>query len=328
MALLPVAIALYLLREPLIGYYSQAIHWVYAQQKIFHGQMTGSLSSLADTSAFSAGVTLVVGSFLYGIFHAAGPGHGKVILSTYLATNPERIGRSVAMALASALMQGVVAVFLVYGLFYIFDLVPRESKAAVLWSERISYLLVIGLGFWLFWRGARPLWRSLQNNGHDHHHVHHSHHDHDEHHHHDGHHHHHAPGEVCSSCGHTHMPTDEQVAKASDWRSVLGVVVSIGLRPCSGAVLVLIFARFAGIPLAGVASVFAISLGTAITVAAIALLDLQVRNFAERLAGSSSRGLEIAPHLFSCAGGIVLCLFGYGLLSGTFVSGVRSMGLG
>ena len=61
-----------------------------------------------------------------------------------------------------------------------------------------------------------------------------------------------------------------QLERAGNWRTSLGVVFSIGLRPCSGAILVLVFARAVDLPLAGVAAVAAMSMGTAATVVMLA----------------------------------------------------------
>ena len=228
----------FLVREPAAAAYQDFLAWIYTEQRNFHKLMTESLSTFADKTGWSAGAAVVFGSFLYGVFHAAGPGHGKVILSTYLLTQPERVGKSVAMSVASAFMQGVVAVVLVYGLFYLFGIAARDAKIAVLWTERISFAIIIGLGAMLVWRALRGLqWIGASVPEHNHAHAHHHHNDHAH-----GHHGHDGDG-VCQTCGHSHMPTSKQLDTATDWRSVMGVIVSIGLRPCSGAVLVLVFAK-------------------------------------------------------------------------------------
>ena len=49
-------------------------------------------------------------SFLYGIFHAAGPGHGKAVISSYVVANEETWRRGVVLSFASALLQAFVAV--------------------------------------------------------------------------------------------------------------------------------------------------------------------------------------------------------------------------
>ena len=328
---LPLVAALWLFATgPGAELYRAFLAWVFTEQRAFQGSMTQALQDFAETAGVSAGVAIVGGSFFYGIFHAAGPGHGKVILSTYLLTQPEKVKKSVALAAISALVQGLVAIFLVYGLFYLFGVVSKDMKIAVSWSERLAFALVIAIGLILIWRAVKGLGWVRSSKTHTHHHNHHhdhghmhDHHDHD--HAHDHHHHH---GEVCASCGHAHTLTGEQVDQATDLRSTIGVILSIGLRPCSGAVLVLVFARFAGIPWAGVMSVLAISLGTAITVSAIALLSVQARKLALSLAGSGTTvWVDRVAWSLALGGGALLVLFGWGLMAASFDAPVRSMGL-
>ena len=310
LVLAPAVLLLFLFSfAPVSSLYSEFSYWVFIQQKAFHTMMTGSLGDLADDVGIDAAWTVVLGSFLYGVFHAAGPGHGKVILSTYLLSQPEHIGKSVYMSVAAAFMQGLVAILLVYGLFYVFGLVPKESRLAVLWSERLSYLMVIGIGGWLLWRGLSGLRLSIKemNKVHDH-----GHHRHDD---------------ICSSCGHVHALNSDQVKSASDIKTVAGVIFSIGLRPCSGAVLVLVFAKFAGIAWAGVAAVAAMSFGTAITVSMLAVVAVQLRKIAMRLMGVRYQFATYAGHVFTLSGGSILIALGYGLFVASYSQAVRLMGL-
>ena len=329
--------------------YTSFIGWVYAGQKMFHTEMTDNLSKFADSASGATAWAVVLGSFLYGVFHAAGPGHGKVILSTYLLAQPHQVKKSVYMSVAAAILQGIVAVVLVYGLFYAFGLVTKETKAAVVWSERLAFALVMAIGLILMWRAVKGFgWvggakrAHTHDHGHSHNHDHshdHGHgHGHDHSHGHDhGHtqvhthshdhgHHHDADG-VCSTCGHAHVPSSEQIAEAKDLRTIIGIVFSIGLRPCSGAVLVLVFAKFAGIPFAGVLSVFAISIGTAITVSALAILSVQARKVAVTLLDGAVGKADLIGNAIALTGGAVLILLGYGLMQTTFDGPIRSLGL-
>ena len=344
-----ILIALWLLSGPLYQAYLGILSWIFEQVRLYHTDLTTKISAVAKGVGISGSLALVVGSFLYGVFHAAGPGHGKVILSTYLLSQPENIGKSVRLAAAASLVQGAVAIALVYGLFYLFGLVSRDMKFAVAWSERLAYLLVILIGLSLLWRGIKAAWKERGGAHHDHadhhHHdyaAHDHHHDHtaQDHHHHDhaGHdhhdhgahdHHHHSVDEsgVCSTCGHAHMPTPDQVNSATDLRTTLGVIFSIGMRPCSGAVLVLVFARFSHVEWAGVLAVLAMSVGTAITVSALAIASVGARGLAVRLLGSSGVAATTLLYGLPLLGGLVLTAMGLGLLAGSFDAPARSMGL-
>ena len=123
------------------------------------------------------------------------------------------------------------------------------------------------------------------------------------------------------------MPTNEQVDAATDWRTTLGVIFSIGLRPCTGAVLVLVFARYAGVSWAGVLAVLAMSLGTALTVSILAITAVGARNFAVKLLGASNGWGERLAAYVAISGGILLTLMGIGLIMSSMEPPVRSMGL-
>ncbi|EFL88866.1 high-affinity nickel-transporter [Ahrensia sp. R2A130] len=312
--------------------YTAALSWIFTTQREFHTALTQSVSAFADKAGWATGMAIISGSFLYGVFHAAGPGHGKVILSTYLLSQPEKIGRSIWLAIASSMVQGLVAIALVYGLFFIFDVAARDTKFAVAWSERIAFGLLTLVGIALAWRGAKALWAMRAKPAHDHHeHHHHDHshakHDHDHSHSH-SHGHNHAHDEVCSSCGHAHAPTAEQVDAATDWRTMAGIVLSIGMRPCTGAVLVLAFARFSDITWIGAIAVMAMSAGTAITVTALALLAVNARSFALKLSGATGNTAAMASGVITLGGGVLLMIMGYGLLAASFAPApARSMGL-
>jgi nickel/cobalt transporter (NicO) family protein len=193
-------------------------------------------------------------------------------------------------------------------------------------AERViaiaSYALIAAFGARLVWTKGGSFMRALQANpptpglalasasvSHDHHHDHHHHdHGHDDHSH---------QGHVHDEhCGHSHGPLPSELAGPGGWRRGIGAIFAVGLRPCSGAILVLVFALAQGLFWAGIAATFVMGLGTAITVAAIAVLAVSARGVARRISSVSDgggalimRGIEFA------AAGLVL-LFGLGLLSG------------
>ncbi len=158
--------------------YISALSFIYGEQRAFHQSLIGAVRAHAAAATWATGSAIVVGSFFYGVFHAAGPGHGKVVLSAYLLSRPEKLGRSVWLAAASSLVQGLVAIALIYGLFLAFGIVARDAKLAVAWSERLAFAMIVGLGLMLIWRGVRalPSWRATSGNhethGHEHHPVH------------------------------------------------------------------------------------------------------------------------------------------------------------
>ncbi|MEM7302679.1 MAG: nickel/cobalt transporter [Pseudomonadota bacterium] len=321
--------------------WGETVLWLYKQQQAFHKELTGSMQVLAKQGSWSAGAALIVASFLYGVFHAAGPGHGKAVLTTYLLTNPEETRRGIMIAWLAALCQGLVAISLIYGLLYIAGWVPRDTKSAVTWSERLSYILVMGIGVYLIWRVAKArnwirhlnFFRSSnrthhQHEGHDHHshdHAHdHNHHNHDHSHHdHDHHHHHgHSHDENCG-CGHAHSPDIDELRQPTSLKAGLGLVLSMGLRPCSGAILVLVFAKVTGLALAGVLAVLAMSVGTAIAISILAIVAIQARDWTRKALSTSTGSvayLSTAADIVTLLGGVFILMLGYSLFIATYVS--------
>ena len=216
--------------------------------------------------------------------------------------------------------------------------------------EIASYALIAAFGARLVWTKGGGFFRALlvprltpepalalaghpdhAGHGHDHQHHDHDHHDHghshshalaghhDPAHAHDGHDHHHdhGPAHVHDEhCGHSHGPTPSELAGPGGWTRGLSAIFAVGIRPCSGAILVLVFALAQGLFWAGIAATFAMGIGTAITVAAIAILAVSARGVAQRLsAGRDGGGTLIMRGLEFGAAGLVL-LFGLGLLFG------------
>ncbi|USG63112.1 nickel/cobalt transporter [Sneathiella marina] len=281
--------------------WTRSVSWIMAQQRAFHQELSAALNALADNGGMAATASLIFGSFLYGVFHAAGPGHGKAVLTTYLLTHPHRIGRGVGLAAVSAFCQGVVAIILVYGLIYLAGWVPRETSTAIAWSERLSYFLVAAIGALLVLRTLRQLFRRHfpDNKTTGSHSLDHNH------------------GE---DCGHSHMPSGEQLEHIHDLRSAIGVILAIGLRPCTGAVLVLVLARALSLPIAGIAAVVAMSAGTGVAVAALAFLAVSARQKASAMTAGKSVFWRLFGNGLTLAGGGLLLAIGISLLGASFHS--------
>jgi nickel/cobalt exporter len=155
---------------------------------------------------------------------------------------------------------------------------------------------------------------------HDHGHDHHSH-DHHDHHHHDAcHAHHHDCDAHASAWGHAHAPEPEELAGLGGWKRGFSAIVAVGLRPCSGAILVLVFALAQGLFWAGVASTFVMGIGTAITVAVIASIAVGARAWAQHLADARSGYGMLAMRGIEVGAAVVIIAFGALLLTGYIVT--------
>jgi len=292
--------------------------WVLDKQQSLQRTLAMSVKSL-KTDPLRGAITLALLSFVYGVLHAVGPGHGKTIISSYVVANEETVRRGVIISFIAAGLQALTAVVLVGVLLIALGATGLQVNA---WSnqlESISYAMIALVGLYLLLSQAKSIWRRWQedapvtvieardDNGHGDHHHHaqqdHHHHGHDEHHHH--HNHHHAPGEACD-----HMVDARQLAGSISWRKMMAVVFSVGIRPCTGAILVLVFALTQGLFWAGVAATFAMALGTAITVAVLATLALGSRELALRLGGTNSTWASMVWTTCAIGGAIIILLFG------------------
>ncbi|TWG49391.1 MULTISPECIES: nickel/cobalt transporter [unclassified Aminobacter] len=319
---------------PATGMFAGLLNWINVHQQNFYRSLTGALRSMRDGGG---GAWLLVGlSFAYGVFHAAGPGHGKAVISSYMLANEVALRRGILLSFLSALLQSLTAIIIMAAVFLILRGTSVSMTDATRFLEVASYVLVTAFGAWLLWQKAWPRLRALfvgqpahslsaaSHHEHHHHHDHHAcshgHHHHDhahDHHQHHGHHHH---DDVCPSCGHSHAPDPKLIGgERFDWKTAWTAIIAVGLRPCTGALIVLSFAFLNGLYVAGVLSVLAMGLGTAITVSVLAILAVTAKNWAVAVAGDGRTGNRVHAAI-EIAGAAFVFLLGVMLLSASLTA--------
>jgi nickel/cobalt exporter len=266
-------------------------------QRDFHRALTLAITGLSGTPSPATWATLLGISFGYGVFHAAGPGHGKAVLTTYLLSQGGARRRALALSLAASLLQGLVAIGLVAVLVHGLGWLTRQAMGSVAWVELVSFIMVTLLGAWLCLRAIRQLRRVAavaEVTPPERHHRPHVH-----------------DGEHACCGGHHHV--DPQ--RAGDWRTALITVVSIGIRPCSGGVLLLGAATLLDNFMVGVAAVLVMALGTALTVSALALASVFARAWAEQRLAARATDHRIGRLLgwASLMGGLAIMVLGMSL---------------
>lgn len=330
----------------LASFFGQVSVW----QSHFYRQLT---SAVRAWQADGGAAWMLIGlSFAYGVFHALGPGHGKAVISSYVLANRQTARNGALLALASSLVQALVAIAMVAVLALVFNATAATMNQATRWLELASYALVTLLGVWLVWvKALRPLLRrrpvaaqpanrgvdrprpsavagsgqalkgaaalraisvqaapvrqgpataALPSALHD-----------PDHHHHDD-----------CGCGHAHVPPPEQVAGPLNWRRAWSAILAVGLRPCSGALIVLVFALSQGFFMAGVASALAMGLGTGLTVAALACLAVAAGGAATALGGRlSSAGAARLRYGVEALAALAVLVLGVLLLGGMLAGG-------
>ena len=261
-------------------------------------------------------------SFAYGVFHALGPGHGKAVLTAYVLANRETIRNGALLALLSAFLQAVVAVVLVGVAAGLLNVSGVTLNRATWWLELGWYFMMVALGLFLVYRHVIRAAFQRGAQGQQHSHQQHSHHAH-EHHAHDHAHQHghtHQHDAECG-CGHLHVPDPALVSGKLNWSRATTAVLAIGLRPCTGAVFVLVFTLSQGFFVAGIAAALAMGLGTGLTVAALASASLWANHALEKIVDGPQ--LRLGMYLIAIVQGlasVAVLLFGLLMFSAAWMA--------
>lgn len=354
---------------PTTGPFAHILMWINLRQQEFYRALATAMKAMRQDNSK---LWVLIGlSFAYGIFHAAGPGHGKAVISSYMVANEVALRRGILLSFVSALLQGLTAVAVMAVAYFVLRGTAVSMTDAAWFMEIMSFVFVTLFGAWLLWRKLGPSVLRLfgrgpayslsaahaghshaghshvghtghtghshaahshsanalhghehHDHGDDHSHDHHDHGAHDHHHDHGAHDHAHAAGEVCETCGHSHAPDPALLSgDRFDWRTAWTAVAAVGIRPCSGALIVLSFALLNGLWLGGLLSVLAMSIGTAITVSALATIAVTAKNWAVYFAGDGRMGNRIHS-IVEIGGAAFVFLFGLLLLSASLTGGV------
>lgn len=252
--------------------------WAMTAQRDVQNAMAAAVRALrgGQPGAFWA---LMAVCFGYGFFHAAGPGHGKVLIGAYGVARRVRLAPLAALALVSSLAQAAVAVGLVsVGMRVLGWTRDRLLDVGEGTMTASGHILVGMMGMWLVWRGVRGVLRGPAHDHHDHVHD--------------------------DSCTHAHAPTPGDMARLTGWRDAAALIAGIAIRPCSGALFLLILAWQMGIAAAGIAGTVAMGFGTASVTITVAMLSVWAREGA-LAALPATRIAHALPVLELLAGAVI-----------------------
>ena len=279
------------------------VRWMRDKQQNFYRSISGSIRALKSGSPATAAWTLLTLSFLYGIFHAAGPGHGKAVISAWVLATENELKRGIVIAAMSAFFQSMTAIVIVSALLLFVNSAAGMARDVAGFLESASYLMIAGLGAYLLVMtfkphghaalsrpvpGGKPQFEIvnplLATHAHDH--VH---------------------DENCD-CSHAHAPNPADLRGDWSWHRAVTLAFAVGLRPCTGALLVLMFSWGLGLYWAGIAATLAMGLGVFITISAIATLAVYGKALALRYSRLSGRKLALAVKGLRvvCGAGIML----------------------
>lgn len=324
------------------GPFAHIILWLNEQQREFYLAMTNALRAMREDPW---AVSMLVGlSFGYGIFHAAGPGHGKAVISSYMIANEVALRRGIILAFASSLLQAISAIIIVGVAWLVLRGTGISMNQTARYMEIASFALILAFGLALLARKVPLLFRKIGENTlaagsspsaitpsngiatigqplvpaestislgtrsaakpkafglnyqpsgtSDHVFV--------------------GNSDICDACGNAHIADPTTLTGDFGWKTACSAVLAVGLRPCSGALIVLTFSLLNGLLLGGLLSTFAMAFGTFLTVAALATLAVTAKNVALRITGSGGTsgrlkaGIEVAAALFITMTGALL----------------------
>jgi nickel/cobalt transporter (NicO) family protein len=266
--------------------------YILAVQGNFYRSLQAAVLGLKESGA--APWSLIVLGLAYGVFHAAGPGHGKAVIAAYLVANERALLKGFLLSLAAALLQALVAIVLV-GVFAVVMQVTAGTLGRVTSGvELASFAVVAVLGAAITWRKAGKLAgvAALARDP--------------------------SVGPQPGACDHVHLPPPEALGRLTRWRELCGVVVAAGIRPCSGAVVVLVFALSQGLFPAGIAATLAMALGTALTTGVIASLAVFAKGLALRIAGGRGAAGAVAMAGVELLAAAFVLVLGASLLFGVW----------
>lgn len=266
------------------SFFPSVMDWAVTLQRTFQNEMAGAVRAIRS-GARGGWAALMAAAGAYGVVHAAGPGHGKYLIGGVGMATSVPASKMIALAVASSLAQALWAVIIVYGGFFIFQLsADRMTVLAEDWLAPASYLAIGVVGAVLISRGARSMMRS-RSASHDH-----------------------------SNCNHAHGPDLDQVAGLTSYRDAAALVASIAIRPCTGAIFLLVIAWQLDIKLAGFAAVVVMGLGTAILTSSVAISSVALRGLT-MFSGERAGGAAVAASTLQVLAGILVIWISLTLLS-------------
>ncbi|GEP08222.1 nickel/cobalt transporter [Methylobacterium gnaphalii] len=263
--------------------------WLLTVQSNFSRSLQTAVSALKQGGEWGP---LVLLGFAYGVFHAAGPGHGKAVIAGYIVAGERTLRRGFGLSFAAAVMQALVAIAIVGVGVLVLNATSAGMNRAGTLIETVSFALVALVGGAVTWRKAGRLVALASAE----------------------------PATGCEpGCGHVHLSDAETVARLETWRERAGVVLAAGTRPCSGAILILVFSASQGMLAAGIAATFAMALGTALTTGALASIAVFAKSLALRLAGGRGTAGMLAVGGLELAAAAFVLVLGVAMLAGLAV---------
>ena len=257
--------------------------WVVEKQRVFQNQMAEAVI-LMRSGDMLAITTLIISTATYGFVHALGPGHGKYLIGGVGIGTQIKHLHLVSIAFISSITQALWAIILVYSTFFLLGVAADKIET---FSETfllpLSYGAIALVGCILVFRGIRHVFHL--NFG----------------------------PTPPTKCTHSHGPNFDQLSNAFSWRERLVLVTSVAIRPCTGAIFLLVITWNLQLQWVGVAAVISMGLGTAALTSIVAISSISARSVV-LLAGHTSPFTKVLFPLLQVIGGTLIISFSLGAI--------------
>ena len=246
-------------------------------QKMLNESLARMTRALKGSHSLSGLLFVVLLALAYGIFHAAGPGHGKTIVSSFLLANEGKISQSFIIGYLVAAVHALSALAVVLILYYLIrGIFATGVEQANHWIQLVTFAVITLIGAVMLVR------RSMgKTHSHSHHH------------------------------GHTHGDHGEEQRDKLTMRNLLGIALPAGVIPCPGAVAVVLFALSLHMLAVSILAVSSISVGMGTTISATGAMVILVKKGAiKAVAGAHEERDAKVRKIIEIAGAAILFLFG------------------
>ena len=266
-----------------ISYNVSIPQWVVEKQRVFQNQMAEAVIRMRSGDMLAI-TTLLVSTATYGFVHALGPGHGKYLIGGVGIGTPIKHLHLISIAVISSITQALWAIVLVYSAFFFLGVAANKVET---FSESLLFPLSYGaitlVGCILVFRGIRNVFHLNFRTT------------------------------PLTKCTHSHGPNFDQLSNAFSWREYLVLVTSVAIRPCTGAIFLLVITWNLQLQWVGVAAVISMGLGTAALTSIVAISSISARNLV-LLESRASAFTKVLFPILQVIGGTLIIMFSLGAI--------------
>ncbi len=214
-------------------------------------------------------------TFIYGVVHALGPGHGKTLTFSYFLSEETNIKKGIAVGCIIGFLHATSALFLVLLLYFTIkkahlNNIEEMSRTIKL----VSYALIAVIGLFLL---AKKVYDIRKRRG--------------------------FKGEEI---------------EIQNTQSIIPFAIAVGLVPCTGSTIVLLFSLSLGVLKIGIISIIFMALGMATTISIVGILTILAKSKVKKILSEKSNGYSLFQNIVSVLGAFLIFMLGAILFLGVY----------